>query len=214
MAKKFEKRALLTGVGELYLQFMETEDTPDTAPTYATDVLVTPSIDKVDAKMELSEKKVYLSNLLHSDFSGVKNIGITLDAGYLPEGFAEEAQGKVKIGDTWATTTNPRKKMFRMAIPFTDENGDELIINYPKCTLSPVDAGGETQKDDINEQIRQYNIVAQPLTKKSDGANIVYVEVDMSIEANKKKYDRDKLLENGWFDTASLKKCEAGSSSI
>lgn len=72
MAKKFEKRALLTGVGELYLQFMETEDTPDTAPTYATDVLVTPSIDKVDAKMELSEKKVYLSNLLHSDFSGVK----------------------------------------------------------------------------------------------------------------------------------------------
>lgn len=73
-----------------------------------------------------------------------------------------------------------------MAIPFTDENGDETIFNYPKCTLSPVDAGGETQKDDINEQIRQYNIVAQPLTKKSDGANIVYVEVDMSIEANKK----------------------------
>ena len=42
----------------------------------------------------------------------------------------------------------------------------------------------------------------------------MYLEVDMSIEANKKKYNRDKLLENGWFDTASLKKCEASSSSM
>lgn len=211
MSKKYEKRALLTGVGELYLQFMDKEDTPDSEPTYEEEVFVTPSIDKVDAKMELSEKKVYLSNLLHSDFSGVKNVGITLDAGYLPKDFAEKAQGKIKIGDSWAATINPKKILFRMAIPFTDENGDELIINYPKCSLSPVDTGGETQKDDINEQIRQYNIVAQPLTKKTDGNNVVYVEVDLSDEELKAKYDRDKLLENGWFDESSLKKCEKSS---
>ncbi|MGX7091181.1 hypothetical protein [Hutsoniella sourekii] len=207
----YSKRALLTGAGSIYLSFMTKEETPATAPTYDTGekIYETPSLDQVNVELELAEKKVHLSNVLHSDLSAVQSATIQVDAGYLPKGFAEEAQGMVNLGGGWSMPTQPRKKPFRMAIPFTDENGDELIVNFPKCTLSPVNISGETKREDVNEQLRQYNITGQPLVYRvADGKNFVFHQVDMADEDNKAKYDRDKLLEQGWYDEDTLQACE------
>lgn len=214
MAKTYKKQALLTGVGSMFLDFMLTEDEPQTAPTYAGEVQETPALDKLAVTLELAEKKVYLSNILHTDISAVKSATITLDAAYFPEGFAEEAQGMVKIGGGWSMPTNPTKKAFRFAVPITDENGDELILNFPKCTLSPVDISAETEREDVSEQISQFNITGQPLVYRvEDGKTFVYHKLDLAIPENKTKYDRDQLLETGWYDTTTLEalvKAEAG----
>lgn len=205
MATTYKKQALLTGVGSLFLDFMTQPETPTTAPTYAGKVFETPSVDKLSVTLEVAEKKVYLSNVLHTDLSAVKSATIVLDAGYLPENFAEEAQGMVKIGGGWSMPTNPTKKPFRLGIPITDENGDELILNFAKCTLSPVDINAETEREDVSEQIAQYNIIGQPLVYRvENGSMFVYHKLDLSIEANKTKYDRNKLLETGWIDSKTL----------
>lgn len=208
MASTYTKRALLTGAGSLYLSFMETEETPTKAPVYAEEVYETPSLETINAQLEVSENKVFLSNILHSDLSAVQSATIPVTAGYFPPGFAEEAQGMKKVGGGWSMPTNPKKKPFRMGIPFTDENGDELIVNFPKCTLAPVNIEGSTSGQDVNPQMRTYNVTGSPLLYKSDGDNFVYHQMDMSDEENKTTYDREKLLENGWFDETTLSATE------
>ena len=202
MAKTYEKRALMTGAGAIFVDFMETEATPDVAPEYANLVVETPSLNTLDATFEVSETQVYLSNLLHDDLSAVRSATISLEAGYLPRDFAEEAQGKVKVGGSWAMPTNPVKKPFRLAVPFTDSNGDEYIVNFPNCTLSPVDISGQTQGEEATEQLKSFNIIARPLPYGT--INPVVLTMDMADEDNKTQYDRDKLLELGWFDEESL----------
>ena len=202
MAKTFEKRALLTGVGALFVDFLENEPNRDEAPEYAGAVVETPSIETASMALELDENLVYLSNLLHDDLSNVVSATITLDAGYLPQDFEDEAQGKVKIGGSWAMPTNPSKKPFRMAVPFTDNDGKELILNFPHCTLSPVDLSATTQGETTDVQMKSFNIVAQPLNYGEQP--FVFLSIDMANEENEAQYDRDKLLENGWYDEASL----------
>ena len=81
MASTYTKRALLTGAGSLYLSFMETEETPTTAPVYAEEVYETPSLETINAQLEVSENKVFLSNILHSDLSAVQSATIPVTAG-------------------------------------------------------------------------------------------------------------------------------------
>lgn len=106
MAKTYEKRALMTGAGSIYVDFMETEATKDTAPVYAGAVVETPSLNTLDATFDIAETQVYLSNILHDDLTSIRSATISLEAGYLPRDFAEEAQGKVKVGGSWALPTN------------------------------------------------------------------------------------------------------------
>ena len=211
MAKKTFKRALLTGAGSLYLQSMTNEPNKDTKPTYNETVYETPSLEKVSATLELAEKTIRLSNLPHSEATSVKKAEITVDAGYFPDGFAEEHTGMVQVGGGWSMPTNPKKKPFRFAVPFTDEDGGEILYNYPYCFLSPVDVDGETEKEDINEKIRQYKITALPLptdvTVGGKKLKLVYHTMDMTIKANADKYDRDKLLEKGWYDDETVEAC-------
>ena len=202
MAKTYEKRALMTGAGSIYVDFMETEATKDTPPTYAGAVVETPSLNTLDATFDIAETQVYLSNILHDDLTSVRSATISLEAGYLPRDFAEEAQGKVQIGGSWALPTNPKKKPFRLAVPFTDSNGDEYIVNFPNCTLSPTDISGQTQGEEATEQLKSFNIVARPLPYGED--NFVVLTLDMADTENKSQYNRDDLLENGWYDEASL----------
>ena len=211
MAKKTFKRGLLTGAGSMYLQSMTNEPNKDTKPTYHETVYETPSLEKVSATLELAEKTIRLSNLPHSEATAVKKAEITVDAGYFPDGFAEEHTGMVQVGGGWSMPTNPKKKPFRFAVPFTDEDGGEIIYNYPYCFLSPVDVDGETEKEDINEKIRQYKITALALptdvTVSGKKMKLVYHNMDMTTQENSDKYDRDKLLEKGWYDDETAEAC-------
>lgn len=211
MAKKPFKRALLTGAGSIYLQSMTNIPDRDTKPTYHETVFETPSLEKVAASLEMAEKSIRLSNLSHSEAASVKKVEITVDAGYFPDGFAEEHSGMVKVGGGWSMPTNPKKKPFRFAVPFTDEDGGEIIYNYPYCFLSPIDVDGETEKEDVNEKLRQYKITALPLptdvTVDDKKVKLVYHQMDMTIKANSDKYDRDKLLEKGWYDDETAEAC-------
>lgn len=207
--KTYEKRALLTGVGSLFLQMMTTEETPSTAPEYGETVYETPSLDTVNATLQIAEKDIFLSNTIHDSLVSVQRADLVVDAGYFPEGFAEEAQGMIKVGGGWSMPTNPKKKPFRLAVPITDMNGDEVIYNYPKCTLTPVNTNAQTQGEEINEQLKQFNIRAVAPVYKGDAEKpLVYHVMDMAIEENKTKYDRDKLLEQGWYDDATATEAE------
>lgn len=204
MPKTYEKRALLTGVGNLFLSMMETEETPSAAPVYSEEVYETPSLNTVDASLQIAEKDIFLSNTLHDSLVNVQRVDLTIDAGYFPQGFAEEAQGMIKVGGGWSMPTNPKKKPFRLGIPITDMNGDEIIYNYPKCTLTPVNSNAQTQGEEVNEQMKQYNVRAIAPVYKGDAEKaLVYHQIDMAIAENKTKYDRDLLLEQGWFDEES-----------
>lgn len=211
MTRTEVKRALFTGAGSLYLQSMTNEPTTTTAPIYAEEVYVTPSLDKMSAQLELAEKTIRLSNLVHREAARVTKVDITVDAGYFPEGFAEKHSGMVQVGGGWSMPSNPKKLPFRYAQPLTDEDGKEYIINYPYCFLSPIDVEGETEKDDINEKIRQYKVTALILptevTVSGKKSRFVYHTMDMAKKENEDKYDRDKLLEKGWYDDATAEAC-------
>ncbi|MGF3073227.1 hypothetical protein ACQV2T_06745 [Facklamia sp. P13069] len=214
---EYTKRKLMTGAGDIYTQEMTTVDDPNTAPVYGDIVNQTPSLDKVGIALQIAEKMVHLSNKPHSPIKKLKLAEISLDAGYLAAGFEEKMSGYVELAKgIYAIVENIGNNYFRLAIPFTNEAGEEVIWNFPKCELKPSDVSGETERDDFQEQLKSYIINALPLEYETDlkqdsliNSNGVAFFADLSIPEVRETYDRKKLLEQGFYDKASLEKCKS-----
>lgn len=213
---KYEKRGLIDGIGNLYLRWIEDEGTSTKAPTYGDEAFETPSIDQAEVSLTVNSKDIFLSNQIHDTLESVAKAEVNLQAGYLPTGFAEEAQGMVKEGEgAWYMPTNPKKKPFLMAFPITDFNDDEIILVFPYCTLGVANVSAQTRKEDRTEQIPSFTINSIPLAYRgSDGDKPkVYYRIDLSSEEAKKAWDRNKLLTTAIYDKATLetaKKTPAG----
>lgn len=196
-----KKRGLMTGLGNGYFDFMETEETETEGPVYADATQSVPSLESAETELTYESSPIYLSNKQHSDLGKMTNATITLNAAYLPEGFAEEATGAVSLGPgAYAFTTNPITKFFRFAFPMTDELGNEVIVNFPKCKLEPVGLNPSTETDTKEANITAFNISAYPLNLRDNSA--VYYKVDTREKGA--DYDVDALLDTGWYDEATL----------
>lgn len=206
----FQKQGLVNGIGNLFLQMMETEESSVNAPTYADEVFETASIDTAQITVELNEKEIHLSDLLHSDLTNVTAVNVPITAGYFPSGFAEEAQGMLEDGlGGWFLPTNPKKKPFRMAFPAKDENDDEIIYSFPKCTLSPVDGNFQTRSNDTTEQIPTFNVKAVPMVYKTAGEpRRVYNKQSLRSPEEIAMWNREKLLTQGWYNEATKELCK------
>ncbi|KAA9292919.1 hypothetical protein QP168_09210 [Aerococcus urinae] len=203
------KRGLMTGLGNGYFDFMETEETETEAPTYEGNTKSVPSLESVETELTYESSPVYLSNKLHSDLGKMTNATMTLNAAYLPEGFAEEATGAEKLGEgVYAFNTKPITKFFRFAFPMTDENGNEVIVNFPKCKLEPVGLNPSTETETKEAQITAFSISAYALALR--GAENVYLKADLSAEGS--EYDREKLLDQGFYNAESLAEATTGGS--
>lgn len=206
------KRTLMTGLGDGYFQKMLTEETETTPPVYDTETgtEVVPSLQSIDSSMTFESSPVWLSNKKHSDLGKLSDVTMTLNAAYLPEGFAEEMTGAIKIGPgAYAFNNNPIRKFFRFAFPATDENGGQVIFNFPKCQLEPVGLNPSTETDTKEAEITAFNIVGnaliyKPTTEITGDNNNIYLKVDTRMEEAKDYYDVSKLLEDGWYDKATL----------
>lgn len=197
MATSYEKQLLINGIDNMFLQFMKTEETPLKLPEYEDKVYETASIDKVSATAEVAEKKIFLSNKLHSNPKKTTSFSIQVDAGYLPYGFVEEATGAVKLAEgVYTYVDKVANKYFRMAFPLTDEAGGKVIVNFHKCSLKPVGLTGETSKEDTNEQITTFEITAFPLAMDDPNLAGLYSKADLRVA---KGLDARKLLEKGFI---------------
>lgn len=211
------KRGLMTGLGDGYFQRMLEEETRNTPPVYDEEIgtEIVPSLESAETEMTYDSNPVFLSNKRHSELGKLTDVTITLNAAYLPEGFAEWATGAVKIGPgAYAYNSDPIRKFFRFAFPATDENGGEVIYNFPKCQLEPVGLSPSTETDTKEAQITAYNIVGNALfyrpTNELTGDNEnIYLKVDTREEDAEGYYNVDKLLEDGWYDTTTLENAKA-----
>ena len=202
MATTFEKKALLTGIGNGFFQVMKTEETPTTAPVYDEKVFEVPSLDKLKTKLEYKSKDIYLSSTLHSVLGKASKATITLDAGYLPDGFEEEVLGATKLADgVYGMGGKGTKKYFRFAFPIIDENGEKIIINFPKCQIQPTDLNVESQGEDKKEQMQQFDIIAMPLATGKEEESNIYYKADLR---KNKTLDERKLLETGFYNKTIL----------
>ncbi|HCX2444324.1 TPA: phage tail protein [Staphylococcus aureus] len=202
MTTTFEKKALLTGIGNGFFQIMTTEETPTTAPVYDSRVFEVPSLDKLKTKLEYKSKDIYLSSALHSVLGKASKATITLDAGYLPDGFEEEVSGATKLADgVYGMGGKGTKKYFRFAFPMIDENGEKIIINFPKCQIQPTDLNVESQAEDKKEQMQQFDIIAMPLATGKEEESNIYYKADLR---KNKTLDERKLLEKGFYNKAGL----------
>lgn len=214
---KTVKQTLMTGLGDGYFQKMVTEETETTAPVYdvETGAEVVPSLQSAETEMTYESSPLFLSNKKHSDLGKVSDLTITLNAAYLPEGFAEWATGAVKLAEgIYGYNSNPIRKFFRFAFPMTDENGREVIVNVPKCQLEPVGLNPSTETESKEAQITAYNVVGNALVYKpsveeseDDINNAIYFKADLRKSTVAAEFDRDKLLELGFYDKASLDAC-------
>lgn len=214
---KTVKQTLMTGLGDGYFQKMLTEETETEAPVYdeETGTEVVPSLQSAETEMTYESNPLFLSNKKHSDLGKVSDLTITLNAAYLPEGFAEWSTGAVKLAEgIYGYNSNPIRKFFRFAFPMTDENGKEVIINVPKCQLEPVGLNPSTETENKEAQVTAYNVVGnalvyQPAIADSDDDvnNSIYAKADLRKPEVAAVFDRNKLLEIGFYDKASLDLC-------
>lgn len=214
---KTVKETLMTGLGDGYFQRMLEEETSTTPPEYDTTdgAEVVPSLQSADTTMTFDSSPIFLSNKKHSDLGKLTDITMTLNAAYLPEGFAEWATGAIKMAEgIYGYNSNPIRKFFRFAFPATDENGKEIIYNFPKCQLEPVGINPNTETDTKDAQITAYNIVGNALIYRPAGEDALddvndgmYFKADLRKQTVADIYDREKLLDQGWYDKTSLELC-------
>ena len=146
--------ALLTGIGAGYLQKVKTEATSESGLTYEDKTYEVAAIDKVAFKGQKKEKSVYLSNIKVRDIVKFSSVEMTVDIGFFPEGFVEEMSGMIKLADgAYVQGDSPKYKYFRWSFPVTDEDGGEIIFNFPVCQLKHPDFNAETETDDKKENI-------------------------------------------------------------
>ena len=195
--------ALLTGIGAGYLQKVKTEATSESGLTYEDKTYEVFAIDKVAFKGQKKEKPVYLSNNKIRDIVKFSSVEMTVDIGFFPEGFVEEMSGMIKLADgAYVQGDSPRYKYFRWSFPVTDEDGGEIIYNFPVCQLKHPDFNAETETDEKKENIAQVTIEAFPVIGSVNKS--VYSKIDLTTT---KLYDREKLLLNGFYDAETLKAC-------
>lgn len=203
MSKVRVEGKILTGVGAGYLQKIKTLDTSTDGLTYETEVYEVASIDKLAYKPEHKTKPIYLSNIKAADFGKFAGAEMQVDYGWFPEGFVEEMSGMKKLADgVWVQGESTSPKYFRWAFPVTDQDGAEIVYNFPKCQLEPTDFNAETETDEKKENLQQVTIKAYPVIGNKKGQ--VYAKADLRVNSS---YDRDKLLEQGFYDAATLAKC-------
>lgn len=202
------KRALLTGIGDGYFQEMTTEDTEESKPVYG-EVKAVPSLQSIEVELSYESNNIFLSSKHHSDLGRLTGTTINVNAGYLPENFEEEMTGAEKLAEgVYSYGDQATRKFFRFAFPMRDENGEEVIINFPKCQLEPIGMSGQTETEQKEAQIPSYNIVGHALVyrgaSEEDKTNSIYLRTDLRNKTAKETYDRKKLLEQGWYDRETL----------
>ena len=195
--------ALLTGIGAGYLQKVKTEATSESGLTYEDKTYEVAAIDKVAFKGQKKEKSVYLSNIKVRDIVKFSSVEMTVDIGFFPEGFVEEMSGMIKLANgAYVQGDSPKYKYFRWSFPVTDENGGEIIFNFPYCQLKHPDFNAETETDEKKENIAQVTIEAFPVIGSDNKS--VYSKMDLRTT---NLYDREKLLLNGFYNAETLKAC-------
>ena len=195
--------ALLTGIGAGYLQKVKTEATSESGLTYEDKTYEVFAIDKVAFKGQKKEKPVYLSNNKIRDIVKFSSAETTVDIGFFPEGFVEEMSGMIKLANgAYVQGDSPKYKYFRWSFPVTDENGGEIIFNFPYCQLKHPDFNAETETDEKKENIAQVTIEAFPVIGSDNKS--VYSKMDLRTT---NLYDREKLLLNGFYNAETLKAC-------
>ena len=212
----YEKRGLIDGIGNLFLRWNEEEGTSTNPPKYGEEVFETPSIDQVEVSLTVNNKDIFLSNKIHNSVETIAKAEINLQAGYLPAGFAEKAQGMVEVGEgAWAMPNNPQKKAFSMAFPITDSNDDEIVMIFPYCTLGVADVSAQTRNEERQEQIPSFTISSTPILYRgsSEEKSSVYYRIDLTTDEAKKAWDRIALLTTPIFDKSSLEKAKGSGSS-
>ena len=203
VTKERVERKLMTGIGAGYLQKVKTEATSESGLTYEDKVYEVFAIDKVAFKGQIKNKSVYLSNKKLRDIAKFSSVEMTVDIGFFPEGFVEEMSGMIKLADgVYVQGDSPRYKYFRWSFPVTDEDGGEVIFNFPVCQLKHPDFNAETETDEKKENIAQVTIEAFPVIGSDNKS--VYSKIDLTTT---KLYDREKLLLNGFYNAETLKAC-------
>ena len=203
VTKEAVSKALLTGVGAGYLQKVKTEATSSQGLTYDDKTYEVFAIDKVAFKGQTKEKAVYLSNIKARDIVKFSSVEMTVDIGFFPNGFLEEMSGMTKLATgVYVQGDSPRYKQFRWAFPVTDEDGEEIIYNFPVCQIESPDFNAETETDEKKENITQVTIKAYPVIGSKNKS--VFSKIDLR---ETDKYDREKLLLQGFYDTQTLNQC-------
>ena len=203
VTKEAVSKALLTGVGAGYLQKVKTEATSSQGLTYDEKTYEEFAIDKVAFKGQIKEKTVYLSNIKARDIVKFASVEMTVDIGFFPDGFLEEMSGMTKLANgVYVQGDSPRYKQFRWSFPVTDEDGKEIIYNFPVCQIESPDFNAETETDEKKENISQVTIKAYPVIGSKNKS--VFSKIDLR---ETDKYDREKLLLQGFYDAETLKQC-------
>lgn len=85
------------------------------------------------------------------------------------EGFLEDITGMTKLANgAYVQSSNPIYKEFRWAFTVTDQDGGEIVYNFPKYQVDPVSFNAETETDEKKENYQQIIIRTYPVIGVKD----------------------------------------------
>lgn len=182
-----KKQGVITGVKELYVSVMTTEESGSTAPVYDTVIYRIPILKEITVTVPQEDSVFYASNDIYSASTFITEAELSVTTMKLDAEVYNKVLGIEMTTDGVATVKGGSINRPYVAVGFavTTHNGEQQAYWFPKTQWKIPEASASTQEDSMSEQNTEFSIMAYPLSTNKD----LYYVADSEVTASKVDFD-------------------------
>lgn len=163
------------GVEDLYICFMQGEETSDALPTYEDTIYRQTNITDLTISTTSTNVVKWASNKKIINLIKNTAFGLAFNLAGLDREVKDKMFGKTRTkGISFETAKAKEYPKFAVGVVFPLSDGSKLVRWYPRCTVSPVEESWKTQNNEMTVDDVAYTITADPLLYN----DVTQVELD------------------------------------
>ena len=176
--ENLDKQYFLT-IKELYVVFMNTPENGTTDPVYDETIFKQANITELGLKPDVKSLVKYASGQQIINAYKVTTWELAFKLAYLHSKVRDKMfNKKIKNGVSYGTADVVEPTYFAIGIRAPRNDGTEVAMWYPKCSIAPAEETYQTSNDDMKLDDVSYTITANPLNTN----NRTYFDFDSARE--------------------------------
>lgn len=165
-----KSQMVITGVSELYVSVMTTEDTSATAPSYDTKIHSLPILKEIEIEFNEEAVAFYSSNKVYAGSNLLSGATMTATTFKIDSSIYAELTGQVSgtAGGNSVRAGAINRPYVAVGFAQTGHNGQKVVYWVPKTKWSLSAISGQTQEDTMSEQTSEFEITIYPLSNNDE----------------------------------------------
>ncbi|MFI8710254.1 phage tail protein [Bacillus sp. NPDC077411] len=164
MPKQQKEIQYTVGIEDLYICFMNGDDTVDALPKYEDDVYAQTNITELGISSTKNNFTKWASNKKIINVTKNTAFGLAFKLAGLNREVKDKMFNKKRTKGVSFENAKPTSyPVFAVGVIFPLNDGTKLARWYPKCTVEPIEESLKTQNEEMTVDDIEYKITADPL---------------------------------------------------